>query len=185
MRQIFLLLFLLLMSKTFALPCPNGGGILYRGDSIEEVIKECGEPTSRRNTSQIMSSSQQSLYYIPHQYDTGYSELAIYYNNDRVSNMRVFDHFPLYLCQNIAVQVGQMTTIQTSCGDTAYNTAYTTLCGWAIGIGDSLQRVEFICGPPSSKSLQNNTIETTELTYSGGTRPQTIIFQNGRLLDWR
>lgn len=183
----FSLRFLIFLVPTllFALPCPNGNGILYKGDSIQEVLKECGEPLERHATKSEVYSLQEWIYDLPHAYDSGESQVDIIFENDLVSKIHITDIYPLFFCQSGALQVGQLTTIQTSCGNWVYDTSYTSLCGIGFGVGASTQFVESACGEPASHNyLQNQTIETTELIY-GGDHPQTIVFQNGKLTDWQ
>lgn len=169
----------------FALPCPNGSGILYKGDAVEEVIRQCGEPIEKKTVTKIVNSQQEWVYYRPHFFDEGFAQIIILFKNDRVSSIHITDRYPYTICRKSAVQVGLITTIQTSCGDWIYDTAYTNLCGIAFGVGDSANAVESVCGPPETRSiLQTDTMEVTELTY-GGDHPQTIVFYNGKLTEWK
>jgi hypothetical protein len=74
-------------------------------------------------------------------------------------------------------------TVQTGC-DSAYNVASTHLCGLAFGAGDDIAAVESICGQPVAQTKQDYTFSETELTY-GGDDSQTIVFQDGKLVDWK
>jgi hypothetical protein len=166
------------------LPCPNGNGILYKGDAIDEVIKQCGEPASRHSNKRILYTFQDWTYYIAHRYDAGFSEVVVSFKNGIVSNIHVNDHYWPPICRRTYFQYAQAITVQTNC-DGAYTIGTTALCGSVFGIGDNTARVAAICGPPAARSeLGSYTFEVTELNYEGDD-PQTIVFENGKLTDWR
>lgn len=178
---------LLLSSSLFAMPCPNGRGIMYKGDSLEEVLKQCGPPTSKKTTKQTLLLQEQWIYNLAHAYDPGSTQLVVTFNNSYVSGILINERYsgPLIFCRQFAVQPGLFTTVQTSCGNTSYNTPSTNVCGPAFGIGATQAYVASACGTPANKTvLQDNFTESTELFYGGSSR-QTIIFQNGKLIDWR
>ncbi|MEO8402819.1 MAG: DUF2845 domain-containing protein [Gammaproteobacteria bacterium] len=185
MRYSLIFMLLLIPITLWALPCPNGGGILYKGDSIEEVIKQCGEPTTKRSNTYIFYMLQDWIYYIAHRYDSGFAQVIVSFKNGKVSKIHVTDYYyGVLICRRIVVQFGSAMTVQTSCNG-AYDIGFTALCGAIFGIGDSTERVEAICGLPATKSnLDINKMETTELIYQGDD-PQTIIFQNGKLSEWK
>lgn len=170
----------------FSLPCPGGGGILYKGDTIAAVIQQCGEPQSKQTINKTTSSTKEWAYYKPHAYDQGSTQMVVIFNNDRVSNIRITERYPYYLCQQGIVQISSVfITTQLSCGDWVTYLTWTSFCGWTFQIGDNIQYVASICGQPASQStVQLQSVEETRFFY-GGDDPQTIIFQNGRLVDWQ
>ncbi|RDI48072.1 DUF2845 domain-containing protein [Aquicella lusitana] len=183
----FLLLSLLLISASLhALPCPNGRGILYKGDTVSEVLKQCGEPLEKRTTTRTIYTAEQWVYYRGHVFDRGFSQLIVSFKNDRVVSIYINDRYWLPVCRQAYIQLGnRLSTLQTSCGNWAYYTVNTNLCGGIFGIGDSTQRVAAVCGLPAERSpLETYTVEVTEFTYSGHD-PQVIVFQDGRLIEWR
>jgi hypothetical protein len=183
-KIIFILFFCLLPTLSFALPCPSGTGILYKGDSIDEVIKQCGKPAITKSNTQVISTSEKLVYYISYSPDYGYIKLEVFAKNDVVTGLRVTEHTPIYYCRTGAVLIGPLTTFQTSCGDWIYNPTSSNLCrGW-INVGDKTQRILDQCGKPDENDSQSNTIITTELIYEGK-NSQTIVFQNGKLVDWK
>ncbi len=181
----YIFLFLLFLPVTlWSLPCPNGNGILYKGDSIDEVVRQCGEPVSRNTNIRILYTFQDWTYYIAHRYDAGFSEVIVSFKNDVVSNIRVNDQYSVPVCRRTYFQFGQAVTVQTNCNST-YNIGTTALCGIVFGVGDSTARVAAICGLPAARTeLGRYTFEVTELDYAGDD-PQTIVFENGKLTDWR
>ena len=185
MKRAFILLLVIVSTDIFALPCPNGNGILYKGDSIDEVLRQCGEPFAKHTSTQTLYSQQSLSYYRAHRFDRGYSQINIYFRNDRVARITIDEHYPWPVCLSGFVAVGQVITFQRSCGDWVYDTLNTNLCGQLFGVTDSIQYVKSVCGVPAAQSnLEAYTVENTELTY-GGNNPQTIIFQNGKLVDWK
>lgn len=182
--QILLILFLLISSSIFAYPCPNGG-IVYKDDSIEDVIKQCGQPISKQTRIQKMDTLQSWIYYRTHPFDPGYSELVISFVNNIVSKIHINEKYTLYQCRQALIQIGNSYTTQLSCGNWSYDTSYTQLCGYGFGIGDSLQVVLNNCGVPVwRENLISENEEMTELTYDGNDLV-TFIFKNGKLVDWR
>lgn len=187
MQYVLILPLALISTVLFALPCPNGNGFLYKGDSLEDVLKQCGAPVTKKTDVLVLSTFQQWIYYRGHAYDNGFSQLIISFKNDRVSSIRINDHYNTWypVCRQFAVQLGLVTTVETTCGDSSYLTLFTNLCSRGFGIGETNEIVKSICGQPASQTkLQSDTIETTELKYDG-TEPQTIVFTNGKLVDWK
>lgn len=183
MRFFLLSILLFIPTSIWAMPCPNGNGILYKGDSIDQVISQCGEPATKRTSTQTIYTTQNWTYYISHQYDPGFSQMIIAFKNNLVSNIHIDDHFWLPICRRTILQYGVVMTVQTGC-DGSYDVASTLLCGNSFGVGDSTDRVTAICGFPAAETpLQSYTIEKTELVYTGEST-QTIIFENGKLSDW-
>lgn len=173
----------LIPTKLFALPCPNGSGILYKGDSIEEVIKQCGEPTSKQSIQKIVSTMEEWIYYRSHYFDAGYTQVGILFENGLVKSIRINEINPWPLCKQTLVQAGpSLVTTQLSCGNVSYNTGATNLCSYGITIGQTKEEVLSSCGNPQMITpLQNQIVNETEFSYGG----QGMIFQNGRLVEWR
>lgn len=184
MKFSLILLLYVISIVTFAMPCPGGGGILYKGDSIEDVLKQCGEPSTKKTNTITLNASQEWTYNKPHLYDQGYSQMILSFNNDAVTRIHVIDHYPYRVCRQSAVQVGAVMTFQTSCGDWVYDTVNTNLCGAVFGIGATKQFIQTHCGQPVTQNDTSSSIETTELIYDGSS-PQTIVFQNGKLTEWK
>jgi hypothetical protein len=159
---------------------------MYKGDTIESIIKECGQPSSR--SSHILSTNtvEEWIYFTSHPYDPGYSQYIIDFTNNSITRIHVNEYYTLYQCRTTLITGGSGSiTSQFSCGDNFYDTGYTNFCGMGFGIGDSMQTVLAECGPPASKqTLQSQVQERTELIY-GTDRPTTLIFDNGKLVDWR
>lgn len=186
MSRIFLFLMMIMISMNlFALACPNGQGILYKGDSIEEVIKQCGEPTNKRTITNNIYSLQKWIYVKNYSFNQGFLQMELFFTNNRVSRIHMTDRNYNVVCRSGVVQVGVFITTQQSCGDWIYDLTYTNYCGPVFGIGDTTETVGAMCGKPwDYQDLQSKVSEQTELFY-GGSQPQIIVFQDGKLVDWK
>lgn len=183
---LFLLLFFLFFSSIYAMPCPNGNGVLYKGDSIEDVLKQCGEPTEKKTVLTNVTTYKRLIYNRPHPYDQGYSQANILFANDHVSNIHIFEYYTVYMCRQALIQTGIVTTTQTTCGNWDFYTPNTGICGYIFGIGATIDYVKSVCGNPAQEiELPPNETATTEFTYKAFGQQQTIIFQNGKLADWK
>src|SRR5438094_527194 len=98
MKYALILVLLSLSTRVFALPCPNGSGVLYKGDALSEVIKECGEPLTQSTNTRTLYTLQEWTYYLRHAYDPGYSQLIVSFKNGIVMNIRVKDYFWTPIC---------------------------------------------------------------------------------------
>lgn len=188
--KFYLLTFTLffLCCRLYALPCPNGNGILYKGDSVAQVIQQCGKPTTQRTEKEVVSSLEQWTYTRQHPYDSGYAQLYVTFYNGRVSNIVISDEYPypLIYCRQLVWQQATGATSQTLCGNTPYNAPYTNLCGRVFGLGDSISAVASFCGRPNStNNLGSTTIEQTQLIYNTQGGAETIVFENDKLTDFK
>lgn len=173
------------IAKSYALPCPNGEGVLYKGDSIESVIQQCGEPSAKRQIFKETFIVEEWVYYRGHAFDTGYSQVILLFNNNLVSSIRVYEVNPYLYCQLTLISPGPLITTQLSCGNFNYDTGSVNLCGTIISVGAPKSVVLAACGNPSYRiPLQTQSFERTEIRYDGN-NPQAIIFENGRLIEWR
>lgn len=185
MPRAFLLLILMISIDLFAYPCPNGSGLFYKGDSIEEVIKQCGEPTSKHTTTRSIYSLKKMTYVRNYSHNLGFLQMELFFTNNKVSRIHMTDRNYSAVCRSGVVQIGVFITTQQSCGDWIYDLTYTNYCGNVFGIGDTIENVKAICGEPTRyEDLQSQTSESTELFY-GGSHSQTMQFQNGKLVDWK
>ncbi len=170
----------------YALPCPNGNGIVYKGDSIAEVLKQCGEPYERKTEKIETLSQTEWVYYRPHIFDSGSSQIIFLLTNNRISRITITERYPYFFCQTALVNVGAtFITRQTSCGDWIYNPVVTNLCGVPVGVNDDISRLTSICGAPiSQKELQSDRREHTVFIYTAPDS-QLFIFEDEKLRDFR
>lgn len=153
------IIYLLIPVSIHAMPCPNGS-IIYKDDSISEVIKRCGEPLSRRNTIKTLIQAQQWNYYKYNAYDRTNTRITFLFNGGHVANINIF-----------ANQSDEQ------------NVTSTNICGENIHIGSNLSSVLHNCGRPNwQQTLQNASVAVTELIYNGAFK-QKLTFEGNRLVD--
>lgn len=182
MRIHGMVLLLMMPATLMALSCNNGTGIVYLGDSLQTVLQQCGQPSAQKKEVQVLDTSQTWTYDIPHAYDQGYTQLTVYLRNEKVSSIRVLEHYTVYMCRQGLVQVGSVMTTQTSCGDWDYTTLYTNLCRYGFGVGDTSETVAARCGKPTRMSdLKSNSIETLILQYNERGARDILTIENGKL----
>lgn len=169
--------------SALTLPCPNGKGILYKGNSLEEVIQECGEPLHKNTRIKTLHILEQWTYYIKHSYDPGYSVLVLSFTDGITTKIHIQDYFWTPVCRPVMIRFGAATTVQTGCIN-FYDPMFTDLCGSIFQIGATIQTVEAMCGYPAVQTKNVYTIDETEFFYGKGIQ-ETIIFQNGKLFDWK
>lgn len=186
MKRLFSSLIYFISLSIFAYPCPNGGGIMYKGDSLEEVIKECGQPDAQNTKILNSYKLEEWLYIVSHPYDPGYSQIFVDLGNDAVTKIHINEYYTLYQCRKTLISAGGSVTSQISCGNNSYDIGWTNLCGGGgFGINDTAQKVLASCGEPASRqTLKKQVQDKTELIY-GADRPTTLIFENGKLVDWQ
>jgi len=171
--KLFYLIFLLgfISSASFAWMCPTTFNQISPGDTIDQVIRQCGEPTSKDTVEKFPSVPQKWEYYVAvsQPYQATYTpspssnspnfatiKMSVTFVNDKVINITVQDQ----------------------------SLANSTLCGLAINTGDSTKRVEQACGKPVFIQKQDNPNAKpnliTQFKYNAGA-PNILIFENGRL----
>jgi hypothetical protein len=147
------------ITPAFALFCPANFNQINFGDTISQVVEQCGKPIAQHTYSTSTDVPQEWSYYIQMSPDN-----------------------PAALKTSIAFNKGHVVNI--TINGITINT--TSLCGTTIQVGDTPQAVLSACGKPPYINKSNtasyiiNTI--TEMTYQG-TSEVTLIFENGRLKD--
>lgn len=184
--KIFLLLIALFSANNlFALSCPVTGGVIDKGDSLEEVIRRCPATYQKKTYIKTIPIAKQWIYYKPHFYDAASSVVTILFRNERVQNINITDNVSPYAttCTTYAVPGYYQPYLATTCTPGVQNLSWSGVCGFAIGAGDTSQAVINACGLPAIEQvLQSVDVEVTELTYP--TQPsETLIFENGILID--
>lgn len=182
MSRFCLLLILIITMKAFAFPCPNGGGLFYKGDSVEEVIRQCGQPTSKKSTSQSLYSLKKLTYINYYPNNLGFLQMELIFTNDKVSRIHMTDRNYAVLCRSaLTVVGGGVVTSQASCGDWVYDLINTNCNGIPFGLGETIENVKKYCGNPAREdNLGSQGSESTEIYYGN----HKMIFQNGKLVDW-
>lgn len=185
MKYTLIILFFFTYLTAHALPCPNGQGIIYKGDTIATVLMKCGQPNQTISRTQNINFVQEWIYYQPHWYSAGYTQISLFVYNNFISRIHIYDQNYSGICGQTVSVYGNLITTQFGCGNIGYDTALVNMCGSTFAVGDSIQAVVFRCGAPALQNpIQSYAIDQTEFIYLTNP-PQTIIFQNGSLIDWQ
>lgn len=187
----YLLVLILSCLSTAAMPmsCPNNGSIVDQGDNISEVVSACGEATYQNEHTENIAISKQWVYYKNNTGTTSNSQVSFLFNQGKVANIHLTLSPPG--CQTVALQnttdPNQHTqVIQANCINTEQNVSTTALCGQLIGTGNSEADVLAACGTPAQETvLQSKTVKVVELQYKSSTKPNTLVFEDGILTNWK
>ncbi len=162
MRHSLIAFILLLFSAPLlAMPCPNGQGILYKGDLLDKVLQQCGKPETIREYERTIPVAVRWTFYKKN-IDLTSTKLKIFFHNNQIVNIEI-----------------QPSNVNSQ------NVASTGLCGPLIRQGNSMQAVESACGKPVLQEvLETKKFEYKELIY-GRTPAQILIFREGQLIDFQ
>jgi hypothetical protein len=173
--------FSLLLISTIAFadfcPCPSNFNLIHLGDSLDQVLKTCCAPTSKKIRQEETAAPQKWSYSItaptnPVDSVQGSVELVV-----------IFDQTGTVT--NITVNAQSLTT--TNCGNISapsFDVSETN----TIKVGDTKKTVETICGKPQfiqrgiPQESQSAAPIVTELQYVGPP-PVTLVFENGKLTE--
>jgi hypothetical protein len=183
MKYFFLLVCFILPISVFAMSCPDNGSVIITGEKIDEVLQSCGNPVSKKEFSREIPVSQKWKYFKPSlSYANANTEVSFYIANDQVSNINLKDNGQV--CEAIPDSNNNITT---DCNQEEVNVNSSNICGGIISVGDNVAKVLNICGAPIAKKILNaRYVPTVELIYKGSRlSPNTLIFENGMLSDWR
>lgn len=164
--KIALMGILLLFTHTsFATFCPNNFNIVNEGDSMDKVIALCGQPLSKKETRDTSNQPQQWSFYPATSRNQGTLKLNVALVGGIIKNISI---------NNISLRS-------------------TDVCGAAINVGDSVDKLRNACGDPADTNFSDNTQGVqfgtaadiiTELHYQG-TSAVTFLFKNGKLTQKR
>lgn len=169
----------ILPSLSFAFFCPTNFKQIDYGMTIEQVIKECGNPTSQVETSKANDNvPQEWSYYVPQTVtNTTYSQAQAGQAQGTLKTQVTFDSEGNAI--NISVN--------------GIGVGSTTICGSMIQLGDKRDAIKSACGDPSFiNKQQSNTSslgtgeqkEIKVMTFHYQTNPPvTLIFENGVLKE--
>lgn len=165
MKALFTLPLYVLATTTFAWVCPNNFNSIVEGDSIDQIIAQCGKPASSTTSQQPPNVPQQWQYYIPTQQSNG-----------RITQQSPVENVKM----TIAFVNDKVVDISTAQGGTVSSTS---LCGARIAIGDSSDTVKTNCGTAAFVQKQDTDAKDVEIVeYKYDTAPpNTLIFENGKL----
>jgi hypothetical protein len=178
MRKLFIWnMFLWFPITSFALSCPNNATILDYGESIQQVIAECGAPQSQKKYSQSVQTTQPL---VDPSGDDVTEALSVSDQNQSFSIVtRDGRHYKQH-CTTI--MVGDNYT-KSDCINSGVDRRSPLICEQITVAGDSTTSTVFPCGnPPPVTVLETMTV--TEFTYNA-LSPNTLVFENEKLFDWK
>lgn len=162
MRYLLAILCVFVPMMTFAISCPNNGSLIDNA-SLDQALKKCGQPTSRKDYTKSLSETW--TYYIPDSTTQRNAKVIILFNSGVIANIGVTDVDSQGIEKNVV-----------TCN----------LCNAPISVGNNFTYVQSACGDPSQKkSSQENIEQVTELTYGDSLSPNTLVFVNRNLVDWK
>lgn len=152
-------------TQAIAMFCPSGFNQMNFGDSIQQIMQQCGTPETQKTYRMADTHQPQEWnYYVkmdPTQ-PASVKMIVAFDGNKKVINITV----------------------------NAQSLASTSLCGRTVSVGDVDKSVKAACGDPAFIN-QNKTsgdasnapqTEITEFKYNT-TPPITLIFENGKLKE--
>ena len=169
-KKCLLLCALLISPSSFAFFCPTNFNQINFGDSIEQVIQQCGKPDNQ--TGSIMTDDSK----VPQEWD--------YYISQSVSS---FSMTPMQGTLKTAITfdgTGKAISMMVN----GIGVGSSTICnGNTVQLGDTQETVKKACGTPSFISKQTSAeplpqIVVSIITYN--TNPPVILkFENGKLTE--
>jgi len=145
----------------FAMPCPTNSAIIYKGNTLNEVIKQCGEPLSSKKYIKIIDLTEKWEYYKSTANNTNSYKIEIIFKNNVATNIAVTNN------------------------NTFSNVSSTSICGKIINVGDNNKTISTACGQPTTHQiLEENSVPIIELIY-GHEAMDTLVFEGGKLVDWK
>lgn len=171
MKSIFyLLLMLFSCTESFAFFCPTNFNQINIGDTLEEVIKQCGKPNKQKEVTTPNENVVQ---------EWGY------YNNAPVSPEPTNPPVATLKTNITFDKDGKAISISVN----GIGVGATSICGPLIQIGNTRDQVEAACGKPVFLNKQNTPgdttpkeIKTTQVLYETDP-PLTLIFEDGKLKE--
>lgn len=184
MKSLLIVIMFIVVNISYALPCPNGSQIIYRGESMNHVLQQCGEPTSRQVHLKGMTGKQQWTYFKPTPVNQAHSKIIISFENQYVSNINIINTSDGQVCADENKTDDYIQMGGTICSNTQLNVRAAQLCGTIIRAGQSANEVRARCGNPIAISGNQTSLgEVVELIYAG-TPTRTLIFDNGQFVNW-
>lgn len=158
----------LFSTPLFAMFCPSGFNVINVGDTMDYVIKQCGNPDAKKVTKTVPQKPQEWNYIIkPDPMQPGTLKMSIAFDKDeKVVNISVngTSLTATTICGGQNIQYGNTTDdIKKACGEPAYKNQEPVT-------------------PPSPETAAQPTTDIAELTYNT-TPPITLVFENGKLKE--
>lgn len=162
--------------------CPNNGSMIDTGYTVAQIFQACGQPASSRNYQKVINTNETLTYY--RDILGANVKITLTFSNDKLANINIIDprNTPNQNCQTTN-QYGQI--VNTPCAPVEQNLLSSGVCGLLIQTGNNINYVRSICGTPASQNVISSiTTNVKELTYNG-ISPNTLVFENGQLVDWK
>lgn len=165
LKRTMLILATIATNNAYAVMCPNNFNTVNIGDSVEQVIAQCGKPEDKKEYKVDVDVPQEWSYYVvvaPPNPAT--VQMTIVFVNKKVAN----------------ITVNAMSLVSTNlCGGTPNTNGVGT-----VNVGDDMDTVKASCGKPTftkkgEASGSDSKIDVTELTYTGQS-PYMMYFENGK-----
>lgn len=162
----------ILITPSYASFCPTNFNLVQDGDSIANVILQCGNPDKQVDTKKKAEPPQEWSYFMPQTV----AAPPLYNTQGSLKTEFTFDASGKII--NISVN--------------GIGVGATTICnGYNLQLSDDRDTVKRVCGEPSfiNKNANPNTLppdaaqETTVTTlfYNSSVPPMKLIFENGKL----
>jgi hypothetical protein len=170
-------IFLWFPITSFALTCPNNATILDYGESIQQVITECGTPKSQKQYLRTVRTIQ------PLVDPTGDDVSQAYSVSDQHQSFSIVTRNGRPYKQHCtSIMVGDNYTTS-NCTNSGVDIQSPFICEQITRTGDATTSTVYPCGnPPPVTVLENITV--TEFTYDASS-PDTLIFENAKLSGWK
>jgi hypothetical protein len=160
---------------SIAMFCPKNFNQISIGDSLEQVLAQCGRPDVLKESKKINDNiPQEWSYFIP-----------------QAVSSNTFNQAQGTLKASVAFD-GEGKAINISVN--GIGVGATGLCGKYVKLGDTRETIQTACGDPAlvnrrtnaqtGQPLQGQEIKVMELTYSS-IPPVVLVFENGKLTERR
>jgi hypothetical protein len=171
--KLVIIILLAFPTPSFAFFCPKNFNQINTGDSIEQVLKQCGKPDSIKESKKINDNIPQEWnYFVPQTVSTNTFNQA----QGTLKTSFAFDNEGKAI--NISVN--------------GIGVGATALCGKYVKLGDTRETIQSACGEPAlvnrqasaqtGQPLPGQEIKIMEFTYTS-TPPATLVFENGKLIE--
>lgn len=169
MLKLIIAILALFPLQVLAINCPSNGKLINIGDSEQSVIKVCGKPTSINTINNSVVRSATLTFKLSDR--NGNNRVMFNINNGHVTGITVM----VVCAKNDA-----------DCQPSSTPVKYYQGCAQYIYIGTNVEFLNKNCGEPEDVQVIDGTKDITEeLTYEDGMSPNTLVFVNQVLTDWK
>lgn len=156
MKKYYIILLFLMPTHLLALPCQNGG-IIYKGNTIKQVKKICGQPDSETRYNKVINIVEKWVYFQANLTSSYNTKVTFILQNNNIINIKLHHK----------------------------NLSSISFCHSILSLGNNAKDLIGACGNPAYKeTIQMDTIPVTRLKYHGAPA-ETLIFENGHFTDFK